>query len=110
MTDAALLLVIDSTVATSVVLITALFTNAAVDEGRMAATMIIVLLLPPVAIFPTAKVMLSGLDGVVSDADAGIVTVFPLTVALITRIPSGISSTICTPIASEGPLLVAVIE
>ena len=107
-TDAELFVVGVSVVAVSVVLITALFTRAAVELGRIAATMMIVLLLPPVARFPTAKVILSGFDAVVSDAVAGIVTVLPLTVALITRIPSGMSSMTCTPIASDGPLLVAV--
>ncbi len=106
--DAALLLVGVSVVAVSVVLMTALFTRAAVEAGRMAATMMMVLLVPPVAKFPTAKVISSGFAAVVSDADAGMVTVLPLTVALMIRIPSGILSTTCTLIASEGPLLVAV--
>ena len=107
-TEAALLFVGVSVVAVSVVLMTALFTKAAVEAGRMAATMMIVLLLPPVAKFPTAKVISSGFAAVVSDADAGMVTVLPLTVALMIRIPSGMLSTTCTPIASDGPLLVAV--
>ena len=107
-TEAELLLVGVSVVAVSVVLMTALFTSAAVEAGRIAATIMIVLLLPPAARFPTAKLMLSGFDAVVSDALDGMVTVLPLTVALITRIPSGISSTTCTLIASDGPLLVAV--
>ena len=91
--EAELLLVGVSTVAVSVVLITALLTKAAVDAGRIAATMMIVLLLPAAAMLPTAKVMSSGLEAVVSDAEAGMVAVLPLTVALMIRIPSGMLST-----------------
>ena len=82
-----------STVAVSVVLMIALLTSAAVEAGRIAATIMMVVLLPPDAMFPTRKLMSSGLEAVVSEADAGIVTVLPLTVALITRMPSGILST-----------------
>ena len=83
----------ESTEAVSVVLTTALLAKAAVVPGNIAATMIIVLLLAAAAKFPTKNVRLSGFEEVVSDAEAGIVTAVPFTVALITRIPSGISST-----------------
>ena len=94
-----------STDAVSVVLITALFTSAAVVLGRIAATIVMVLLVAADARLPTKKVKSSGLEALVSDADAGIVIELPFTVALRTRIPSGMLSTTWTPIASEGPLL-----
>ena len=93
----------------SVVEITAeLIKEPAGVAGRIAATICSVFRLAPEARFPTLKIKSSGLDGFVSDADGGIVMLVPLSVALTTRIPSGILSVTRTPIASEGPLFTAV--
>ena len=82
-----------SVVAESVVLITALFTKAAVELGNIAATIVIVLFVAADANAPTGKIKSSGFEAIKSDADAGMVMEVPLMVAVMTRIPSGILST-----------------
>ena len=60
---------------------------------------------------PTSTVILSGFVAVVSEAEAGIVTksVPTFDVAVMMRIPSGMSSERVTPEAGDGPLFLAAI-
>lgn len=108
--DVLLLVLGVSTVAVSVVLMTAeLISDPAAVAGKIAATICNVFTLAPEAKLPMAKMISSGFAATVSDAVGGTVTAVPFNVALMTRMPSGMLSATCTLIASEGPLFVAVI-